>query len=52
MAVGDTLDPDFETRWDAWVRRGLKHERAVRQRVFILLPALAGIAAVAYLLWS
>jgi hypothetical protein len=52
MAFGETLDPDFEARWAAWVQRGLAHDRAVRQKVLILLPVLAGIVATAYLLWS
>lgn len=51
MASGQTLDPDFERRWAAWVRRGTAHERAVRRKALILLPVFAAIVATAYLLW-
>jgi hypothetical protein len=52
MAFGETLDPEFEARWAAWVQRGAAHERAVRQKALVLLPVLGCIAATAYLLWS
>lgn len=52
MAFGETLDPDFEARWAAWVQRGAAHERAVRRKALMLLPVLAAVAVTAYLLWS
>jgi hypothetical protein len=42
------LDPDFETRWAAWLARGATHERAVRHRLVIIMPAVLVVAVVVY----
>jgi hypothetical protein len=43
-------DPDFDTRWAAWLARGAAHERAVRHRLAIIVPAALVVAVVVYAL--
>jgi hypothetical protein len=49
-AAGDVAAASFEARWDAWQRRGAKHDRAVRARARILLPVLIALAVLVYFL--
>jgi hypothetical protein len=44
------VDADFERRWAAWQSRGREHERAVRRRLFMLVPAAAAAVAAVFLL--
>jgi hypothetical protein len=41
-------DRDFETRWAAWVARGLVHERRARRRFVISAGVIAIGAAIAF----
>jgi hypothetical protein len=41
-------DPDFDTRWAAWLARGAAHEKAVRRRFVIFVPAALVVATVVY----
>jgi hypothetical protein len=43
-------DPDFDIRWAAWIARGAAHERAVRRRLVIIVPAALVVAVVVYAL--
>ena len=43
-------DPDFDTRWAAWLARGAAHDRAVRRRLAILVPTTLVVAVVVYAL--
>jgi hypothetical protein len=43
-------DPDFDARWAAWLARGAAHERAVRRRLVIIVPAALVVAVVVYAL--
>jgi hypothetical protein len=45
-------DPDFDTRWAAWLARGAAHERAVRRRFVIIVPAALVVAVVVYALFT
>ena len=42
------VDADFETRWAAWVARGLVHERRVRRRFVVLAAVIAIGGAIAF----
>jgi hypothetical protein len=44
------LDADFDTRWAAWVARGLAHEQHVRRRFLIWVPVIVIGAAIAFAL--
>jgi hypothetical protein len=46
------VESTFEERWAAWQARGDEHDRAVRRRVRIAIPALMVITAVVYLLFA
>jgi hypothetical protein len=41
------LDPDFDSRWAAWLARGRAHERRVKRRLLLwaalLAMAVAGV---------
>jgi hypothetical protein len=41
------LDPDFDSRWAAWLARGRAHERRVRRRLLVwaalFAMAIAGV---------
>jgi hypothetical protein len=39
MPLQSKPDPDFDARWAAWLARGAAHERAVRHRLTIVVPA-------------
>jgi hypothetical protein len=41
-------DVDFDARWAAWLARGAAHDRAVRRRVVIVLPAAIAVAIVVF----
>jgi hypothetical protein len=43
-------DAAFALRWAAWQARGVAHDRAVRRRLLLALPALTAGAAIAYVL--
>lgn len=43
-------DPDFDARWAAWLAKGAAHERAVRHRLVIIVPAALVVAMVVYAL--
>ena len=45
MSLTVGLDVDFERRWDAWMARGLAHERLVRRR-FILSAIVVSASAI------
>ena len=40
-------DPDFDTRWAAWVARGRARDQRVRQRFLVWVPLVAVAAAIA-----
>jgi hypothetical protein len=44
---------DFDARWAAWQLRGRAHERVVRRKVFMVVPAAVAAAAIVYavLIW-
>ena len=42
-------DPDFDTRWAAWLARGAAHDRAVHRRVIAAVPAALAVALGVYL---
>ena len=44
-------DPDFDSRWAAWIERGRVHEQRVRRRFVIWGPVIAIAAAVAFALF-
>jgi hypothetical protein len=46
------LDSDFDTRWAAWVARGLAHEQHVRRRFLTWLPVIGIGAAIAFALFG
>lgn len=48
LASPVTLDPDFDTRWSAWVTRGRVHEQRARRRFAIGFLLLALGAAIVY----
>ena len=50
MSLHLPADPDFDVRWTAWVERGAAHERLVRRRLTILLPAAILLVLVVFLL--
>jgi hypothetical protein len=43
----------FDARWAAWQQRGRVHERAVRRKIFIIVPVAATVTAIvsAFLMW-
>jgi len=41
-------DPDFDTRWAAWVERGRVHEQRVRRKFAIWSGVLSMGAAIVY----
>ena len=45
MALQSKLDPDVDARWAAWVARGAAHDRALRRRLAIIVPAAVLVAA-------
>jgi len=45
-------DPDFDARWAAWLARGAAHDRAVRRRLVVIVPAAFVIAVVVYALFT
>jgi hypothetical protein len=52
-AVAIVPDADFESRWGAWRRRGIAHEREVRRKLTLVAGvagALATAMAIAYTL--
>jgi hypothetical protein len=44
MALQSKPDPDFDARWAAWVARGAAHDRALRHRLTIVVPAAVIVA--------
>ena len=42
------VEPDFQTRWAAWIERGRVHERRARRRFAIRASVLLVAAAIAY----
>ena len=42
------VNGDFETRWAAWVARGLVHERRVRRRFVVSAAVIAIGCAIAF----
>jgi hypothetical protein len=42
------VDAEFEARWSAWLARGAAHQRAVRRKFLIVVPAIAIALAIAY----
>jgi len=40
MPLQSEPDPDFDARWAAWVARGAAHDRALRHRLNIVVPAV------------
>jgi hypothetical protein len=40
MPLPSKPDPDFDTRWAAWLARGAAHDRALRHRLAIVVPAV------------
>jgi hypothetical protein len=51
MPLQSEHDPDFDARWDAWIARGVAHERAVRRRLVVGVPVAIVVAVVAYALF-
>jgi hypothetical protein len=47
VIVADSVAPDFEARWTAWLARGRAHDRAVRKRftVAVLVAVPFALAA-------
>ena len=45
-----TTEPTFEQRWTAWLAKGVAHDRAVRRKMAIGVPAVIAAAAVVYAL--
>ena len=41
---------DFDARWATWQERGRLHDRVVRRRLTIAVPAIIIVAAIVYLL--
>ena len=39
---------DFDARWAAWITRGKQHDRVVRRRLLVAVPALAALVAVVW----
>ncbi len=50
MPLQSQRDPEFDARWAAWLERGAAHERSVRRRFVILVPAAFVVALVVYAL--
>jgi hypothetical protein len=46
------VDGDFETRWAAWVARGLVHERRVRRRFVVSAAVIAIGGAIAFVFFG
>ena len=46
------VDGDFETRWAAWMARGLVHERRVRRRFVVSVAVIAIGGAIAFALFG
>ena len=40
MPLPSKPDPDFDARWAAWLARGAAHDRALRQRLVTVVPAV------------
>jgi hypothetical protein len=40
MPLPSKPDPDFDARWAAWLARGAAHDRALRHRLAIVVPAV------------
>lgn len=51
-AVATPIDTSIDVRWATWQKRGLAHERAVRQKLTIVagFGGLAAAVAIAYTL--
>ena len=52
VATEQPLTADFDARWAAWQERGRLHDRAVRRRLWIAVPTVVILAAIAYMLLS
>jgi hypothetical protein len=48
MPLQSEGDPDFDARWAAWLARGAAHDRVVRRRLVIIVPAAIVVAVVVY----
>jgi hypothetical protein len=48
MSLQSDPAPDFDARWAAWIARGAAHDRAVRRRLVIIVPAAIIVAVVVY----
>jgi hypothetical protein len=47
-AAPAVTDPDFDTRWAAWVSRGHVHEQRLRRSIIVWAGVLATGAAIVY----
>jgi len=45
MALQSKPDPDFDARWAVWFARGAAHDRALRRRLAIVVPAAVVVVA-------
>ena len=50
MLLQSEGDPGFDARWAAWLAQGAAHDRVVRRRALMLMPA-AFVVAVLVLTW-
>ena len=49
MPLHSKRDPDFDARWAPWLARGAAHDRALRHRLVLVVPAAIVLAVGAYL---
>jgi len=52
VATEQPLTTDFDARWAAWQERGRLQDRIFRRRLWIAVPAVVILAAIAYTLLS